>query len=101
MPAAAQTDYASILTEFIQKQFVIFGPHICQFKLKDIKGITIDKDGVVKKIEGDPQKIFQDVSSRFLSLSEYAVKQVMEDIVVNHSKTEVPQAVPALPTENQ
>ncbi len=89
MLQTAQTDYTSVLSELIQRQIVIFGPQIVNAKINGIKGLTYDKDGVVKKIVGDPQTILQEVAEQLSQLSEYAVKKTLDDIVSTHLASQV------------
>ena len=85
MLQTSQTDYTSVLSEFLQCQIKIFGPQIVHAKIGEIKGLTCDKDGVVKKLVGDPQSILQEVATRLGELSEYAVKGTLDRIVRNHA----------------
>lgn len=77
----SQTDYASILSEFLQRQIIIFGPQVVHAKIAEINGLSCDKDGVVKKIEGEPQVVLQKVVDTLGELSDYAVKTVLDSVV--------------------
>lgn len=89
MLQTSQTDYTSVLSEFLQRQIIIFGPQVVHAKLADIKGLTCDKDGIVKKIDGEPQVVLQATADKFGELSEYAVKTVLDDIVSARRSSEV------------
>ncbi len=79
------TDYQHVLSEFLQKQIKIFGPSLTLAKVKDVKGMTIEKSGTIKKIEGDVQALFQEVVKKFMPLSEFAVKNSLQSIIASRS----------------
>lgn len=87
MLQTSQSDYTSILSEFLQKQVIIFGPEIITAHLSDIKGLHVSHDGVVKKIEEDPQTTMEEIVKRLSTLSEYAVKKSLDSVVVSHTDT--------------
>lgn len=85
MLQTSQTDYKSILSEFLQHQILIFGPQAVKMMVSGVNGLDLEKDGMVKNITGDPQKIMQEVAERLSQLSEYAVKTTFDRILVSHS----------------
>ncbi len=85
MIAATSADYSDILSQFIQHQTTIFGADVVRIKVQNVPGIEIEKDGHVKKITGDPQKVLESVTNKFMGLSEFSVKQTMERIVRAYS----------------
>ncbi len=90
MLQTSQTDYKSILSEFLQHQITIFGPQAVSNKISDVKGLVFDKDGVVKDILGDPHTVLQEVAAKLESLSEYAVKTSFDRILAAHSAENPP-----------
>ncbi|HRN96812.1 MAG TPA: hypothetical protein PLD54_05185, partial [Candidatus Levybacteria bacterium] len=95
----SESDYKSILSEFLQRQVIIFGHQVVDVYLRDVKGLTIDSEGVVKKIEGDPQAIIQEIVGRLSVLSDYAVKHSLDSVVLSHAQSSpVPADVSHLPS---
>lgn len=92
MLQTSQSDYTSILSEFLQKQVVIFGSQVVQLHLAHINGLHMSGDGLVKKIEGDAQMILEQVVKALSELSEFAVKRSLDSVVLAHTKTQPKQA---------
>ena len=81
-------DYKEIFTQLIHKQMAILGPQITLLKVKNVQGITIDSNGTVTDIQGDPEKLMQALIAQFVELSGLIVKQTMESIMSAPPKTE-------------
>jgi hypothetical protein len=75
------TDYKKLLTEVIQKQMVILGPSISLAKARNVQGLTVADDGTVVNIDGQPQKLIQDLIDQFVQLSGLIVKKTMEPLL--------------------
>lgn len=90
MLQASQTDYKSILTEFLQHQILIFGPQVVKMMVSKVDGLELEKDGTVKNISGDPQKVMQEVAESLSNLSEYSVTTSLDRILVSHSLEKPP-----------
>jgi hypothetical protein len=87
MLQTSQSDYSSILSEFLQTQVIIFGSQIVRSQLSDVKGIHYTPEGIVKKIEGDAQAVLEEVVKKLSSLSEFAVKVSLDSVVQSHTDT--------------
>ncbi len=83
MPAS-DTDYKSLFSQLIKKQMLVLGPDITLAKVKNVIGITVDINGDVQKIEGDPQKLLQALINQFVELSGMIVKKTMESILTSY-----------------
>lgn len=97
-------NYKQLLSEFIKRLFVIFGPDITRAKLENISGIVIDDKGNVTKIEGDPKALFTKLVNQFLELSDWVVRTTIESIFLTYpslSHNIVPLTLNQLSTESQ
>lgn len=84
MQPASDTDYKSLFSQLIKKQMLVLGPDITLAKVKNVIGITVDINGDVQKIEGDPQKLLQALINQFVELSGMIVKKTMESILTSY-----------------
>jgi hypothetical protein len=62
-------EYKKMLTDLIQKQMVVLGPNIALDKARKISGLTVDSDGTVKDISGEPQMVLKGVANEYMTLS--------------------------------
>lgn len=85
MSTLSNVDYLSLFSALIKKQIQILGPDITFSKVKAAGGIVVDDQGVVNKIEGDPNKIFHKLFNEFLELSSLVVKQSFEAILSQYN----------------
>ncbi len=84
MQPASDTDYKTLFSQLIKKQMLVLGPDITLAKVKNVIGITVDINGDVQKIEGDPQKLLQGLINQFVELSGMIVKKTMESILTSY-----------------
>ncbi len=99
MLQTSESDYNSVLSEFLQKQVLIFGHDAVVANLQDIKGLVIDSEGIVKKLEGSPQQVLEEVVKKLSELSDYAVKHSLDTVVAAHAdKSPIPADVSHLPS---
>ena len=112
MQPANETDYKSLFSQLIKKQMLVLGPDITLAKVRNVTGLTVDINGDVQKIEGDPQVMLQSLINQFVELSGMIVKKTMESILTSYpgmmamAATGVlggvqatAQSVPAAPTQ--
>lgn len=83
MPTSEE-DYKKLISEMIKKQILILGSEITLSKIKGIQGLTVTDAGDVTAIQGEPQKILQDIINAFVDLSGLIVKKTMESILVTY-----------------
>lgn len=81
MDEMQQDDYLNLLTEIIQKQIVVLGPSIALIKAREVEGLTVEDDGKVTGISGNPQVVFQSLINEYVSLSGLIVKKTMEPLL--------------------
>ena len=62
-------DYKKMLTDLIQKQMVVLGPNIALDKARKIQGLSLNDDGTVKEVSGDPQMVLKGVANEYMALS--------------------------------
>lgn len=78
------SDNKRIFSELIKKQMLILGPDITLAKVKNVSGITVDNNGEVQSITGDPQQLLQLLINQFVELSGMIVKKTMESILTSY-----------------
>ncbi|MBU1557690.1 hypothetical protein KKC45_01905 [Patescibacteria group bacterium] len=81
---ADNEQYKVLLTEIIKKQIVILGPDISVLKARNILGLTVEDDGTVVSIEGDPQEVLQGLIDEYVSLSGLIVKNIVGTIMTKY-----------------
>src|SRR5258708_5714989 len=74
-------DYKKLLTDVIKKQIVILGPGITLAKARNVKGLTVEDDGTVADMQGQPQELIQALIEQFVQLSGLIVKKTMEPLL--------------------
>lgn len=87
-------DYKNLLTEVIKKQIVILGPTITLAKARNVKGLTVQDDGTVTDLQGNPQELIQSLIDQFVQLSGLIVKKTMEPLFAAQQPT-TPATAPA------
>jgi len=80
----SETDYKKLFSELIKKQMLVLGPDITLAKVKNVIGLTVDVNGDVIKLEGDPQQMLQGLINQFVELSGMIVKKTMESILTSY-----------------
>lgn len=97
-----ESDYKKIFSELIKKQMLVLGPDITLAKVKNVSGITVDNNGEVQTITGNPQELLELLINQFVELSGMIVKKTMESILTSYPGlllTDSPaQATMGLPT---
>lgn len=84
MQPTTETDYKKLFSELIKKQMLVLGPDITLAKVKNVIGLTVDVNGDVIKLEGDPQQMLQGLINQFVELSGMIVKKTMESILTSY-----------------
>lgn len=84
MSPTTDTDYKKLFSELIKKQMLVLGPDITLAKVKNVIGLTVDVNGEVIKLEGDPQQMLQGLINQFVELSGLIVKKTMESILTSY-----------------
>lgn len=84
MNPTKDTDYKQLFTQLIKKQILILGPDITLAKVKNVPGLTVNQNGEVQSIQGDPQAMLQMLINQFVELSGMIVKKTMESILTSY-----------------
>jgi len=84
MLPTTDADFKKIYSELIKKQMLVLGPDITLAKVKNVSGITVDNNGEVQSITGDPQQLLQLLINQFVELSGTIVKKTMESILTSY-----------------
>lgn len=69
------------IERLIESQAEILGPEITFLKAREVKGITINRQGEVTKMGGSHKQILQDLISVYLGLSGPVVRQTVEPLL--------------------
>jgi len=76
------SDYKELLSEVIKKQIIVLGPNIALIKARNVKDLLVANDGSVIEINGDPQRVIQELVDQFVQLSGLIVKKTMEPLLL-------------------
>lgn len=82
--ATSETDYKQLFSQLIKKQMLVLGPDITLAKVRNVSGLTVDQNGEVTGVEGDPQQLLQGLINQFVELSGMIVKKTMESILTSY-----------------
>lgn len=80
----SDTDNKKLFSELIKKQMLVLGPDITLAKVHNVAGLTVNVDGEVQDIQGDPQVLLQSLINQFVELSGMIVKKTMESILTSY-----------------
>ena len=81
---ADSNEYKNLITDIIEKQKVILGPDIVLLKAKNVEGLKLDGQGRVESIDGDPQKVLQQLVDEYISLSGQIVKNILNPVFAKY-----------------
>lgn len=84
MQPTNDTDYKALFSQLIKKQMLVLGPDITLAKVKNVMGLSVDVNGDVLKMDGDPQQMLQALINQFVELSGMIVKKTMESILTSY-----------------
>jgi len=76
-----QDDYKKMLSDLIQKQMVVLGPNIALDKARKVPGVTLNEDGSVKDVSGDPQMILKGVANEYMQLSGQIAQMTLNSLL--------------------
>ena len=76
--------YQDAIADVVAKQMVILGPGVALATARGVKGLTIDDNGTVTAIEGEPQKVFQSVIDAYVALSGQIVKTTLQSVFTKY-----------------
>ena len=76
--------YISLISEIIAKQAVILGPDIAILKARNVLGLTIDENGKVIDVKGDPSNVVEQLIDEYVQLSGQIVKSALSSIFTKY-----------------
>ena len=77
---ADSQEYKNLINDIIAKQVVVLGPDIVLLKARSIEGLTLDANGKVSALAGDPQEILQKLVDEYIALSGQIVKNILTPV---------------------
>ncbi|MCL5784983.1 MAG: hypothetical protein M1142_06565 [Patescibacteria group bacterium] len=78
------TQYQNVLTDLIKKQMLMLGPNVALGQARRVGGMTVDDEGNVTQIEGDPQQVLSEVAKQYMSLSGQIAQMTLESVVAKY-----------------
>ena len=76
--------YLELLSEIIKKQAVILGPEIAILKARNVSELTVDKDGKVTDVVGDPDAATKRLVDEYVALSGQIVKTALSSVFTKY-----------------
>ena len=89
MPDVSIEDYQALMTEIVKKQVVILGPDIAVVKAKNVKELSVQDDGTVVGVHGDPQQVLQHLIDEYIALSGQIVKNILGPVFAKYPSIKV------------
>ncbi len=80
--------YKNIVSDLIKKQMIILGPDIALSTAQKVQGLTIDKDGNVTEISGDPKAIMEGVTSEYIKFSGEIAQTTLNAVLEKYPEIE-------------
>ncbi|HEX5430256.1 MAG TPA: hypothetical protein VFX17_04245 [Patescibacteria group bacterium] len=81
--------YISLINDIIAKQIIILGPDIVLMKARNVAGLTLDDQGRIQSIEGDPQTVLQQLIDEYIGLSGQIVKNILNPVFAKYPEIKV------------
>lgn len=82
-------DYKNLINDIIEKQKVILGPDLVMLKAKNVKGLTLNGQGQVESLDGEPQEILQKLIDEYIALSGQIVKNILSPVFAKYPQIKV------------
>lgn len=86
---AEQEKYISLINDIIAKQTLILGPDIVLLKARNVAGLRLDSSGKVEGIDGDAEKVLQDLVNEYIALSGQIVKNTLTSVFAKYPDIKV------------
>jgi hypothetical protein len=86
---AETTDYLNLINDIIAKQMVILGPDIVLLKARNVAGLTINDEGKVEAIDGNPEEVLQNLVNEYIALSGQIVKNILNPVFAKYPQIKV------------
>lgn len=79
-----EEEYKNLITEIVRKQMDILGPEMAVRKAGNVAGLSVNEDGSVKTISGDPQAVLQNLVNEYILLSGEIVKNILGPVFAKY-----------------
>ena len=79
-----KNQYISLISEIIAKQVVILGPEIAILKARNVLGLTVDEQGKVIDVKGNPSEAVEQLIGEYVQLSGQIVKSALSSIFAKY-----------------
>ncbi len=86
---ATTEDYKNLINDILAKQAVILGQDIVILKAKNVVGLTLDDQGKVQDISGNPEEVLQKLVDEYIALSGQIVKNILNPVVAKYPEIKV------------
>ncbi|MBX4188369.1 MAG: hypothetical protein KW793_04535 [Candidatus Doudnabacteria bacterium] len=86
---ASSQDYKNLINDILAKQAVILGQEIVLLKAKNVKGLSLDSEGKVKEISGNPEEVLQKLVDEYISLSGQIVKNILNPVFAKYPEIKI------------
>lgn len=79
-----KSQYIALISEIIEKQAIILGPNIAILKARNVLGLTIDEQGKVTDVKGNPSDVIEQLIDEYVQLSGQIVKSALSSIFTKY-----------------
>jgi hypothetical protein len=86
---ASPEDYKNLINDILAKQAVILGQDIVLLKARNVAGLSLDSEGRVKSISGNPEEVLQKLVDEYISLSGQIVKNILSPVFAKYPEIKV------------
>ena len=86
---ANSEDYKNLINDILAKQAVILGQDIVTLKAKNVSGLTLNSEGKVDSISGNPEEVLQKLVDEYIALSGQIVKNILNPVFAKYPEIKV------------
>ena len=86
---ADNSNYKNLINDIVTKQTIILGPDIVLLKARNVLGLTLDSQGKVESIKGDPQIVLQNLVNEYIALSGQIVKNILSPVLAKYPEIKI------------
>lgn len=87
---SSPSDYKNLINEIVAKQMVILGPDIVLLKAKNVSGLTLNAQGQVETLTGEPQDVLEKLIDEYIALSGQIVKNILTPVFAKYPDIKIP-----------
>ncbi|RJO60716.1 hypothetical protein C4544_04565 [candidate division WS5 bacterium] len=78
------SQYQNVITDLIKKQIVMLGPNVALAQARKVGGLTVDDDGTVTALNGNPQEILTLVAKQYMALSGQIAQMTLDSVIAKY-----------------